>query len=59
MTLESIRSDIGENCVWISVDETSGSCCRYVGNFVVGKLHPDEPGKPNLLACKMLEKNKP
>ncbi|PSN40041.1 hypothetical protein C0J52_22487 [Blattella germanica] len=55
-TLESIRSDIGENSVWISVDETCDSCRRYVGNFVVGKLHPDTRGRPHLLACKMLEK---
>ena len=49
-TLESIRSDIGENYVWISVDETSDSCRRYVANFVVGKLHPDTRGRPHLLA---------
>ena len=55
-TLESIRSDIGGNCVWISVDETTDLCGRYIANFVVGKLHPDEPGNPHLLACKVLEK---
>ena len=39
------------------MDETSDSCRRYVANFVVGKLHPDESSfKPRLLACKMLEK---
>ncbi|PNF43683.1 hypothetical protein B7P43_G15151 [Cryptotermes secundus] len=37
-------------------DETTDLCDRYIANFVVRKLHPDEPGKPHLLACKVLEK---
>lgn len=51
-TLESIRSDIGGNCAWISMDETTDLCGRYIANFVFGKLHSDER---HLLACKVLE----
>lgn len=54
--LDSIRSDIGGNSVWVSVDETTDSCGRYIANFIVGKLCQEEPGKPHLLSCKMLEK---
>lgn len=55
-TMDSIRRDIGGNYVWISVDETTDSCGRYIANFIVGKLCVDEPGRPHLLACKVLEK---
>jgi hypothetical protein len=55
-TLGSIRSDIRRNRAWKSVDETTDLCGRYIANFVVGKLNPDESGTPHLLACKVLEK---
>ena len=55
-TIEDIRGDIGESYIWLSVDETTDSCGRFVANVVVGKLDAAEPGKPHLILCKMLEK---
>lgn len=55
-TIEEIRNSIGDNFIWVAVDETTDALGRYVANIVVGKLCSEEPGKPHLLACKMLEK---
>lgn len=54
--IQAIRSDIGDNFVWISVDETTDSMGRQVANLIVGKLCDENTTKPHLLACKILEK---
>lgn len=52
-----IRADISDNMIWISADETTDSCGRYIANLIVGKL-TTEPSRAHLVACKVLEKNK-
>jgi len=53
--LTEVRADISNNLVWISADETTYSCQRYIANLIIGKL-TIEPSSPHLVACKVLEK---
>lgn len=53
--LSEIRADLQNNLLWISADETTDSCGRYIANLIVGKL-TKEPAVPHLVACKILEK---
>lgn len=53
--LNEIRQDIGENLIWISADETTDACGRYIANLIVGKLS-QAPSRPYLIACKELDK---
>lgn len=55
-TLAKIRTEIGDNYVWVSVDETTDASGRYVANFVVGSLKPDEASRPILLNTEALDK---
>lgn len=55
-TLASIREDIGDSYIWVSVDETSDPMNRYIANMVVGKLSPDGPSIPHLVCVKELSK---
>ena len=41
-SLEEIRTKIGENYIWVALDETTDVCGRYVANFVVGVLAAEE-----------------
>lgn len=41
-SLEEIRAKIGENYIWVALDETTDVCGRYVANFVVGVLAAEE-----------------
>lgn len=54
--LQTIRTDIGKNYVWISVDETTDVQGRQIANLIVGKLCENENTKPHLLASKLLER---
>lgn len=54
--IQVIRSDIGDNFIWISVDETTDSMGRQVANLIVGKLCDKNTTKPHLLACKIFQK---
>lgn len=53
--LKEIRADLSNDLIWISADETTDSCGRYIANLIVGKLSK-EPSTPYLVACKVLEK---
>lgn len=54
--LEEIRNEIGNNSlIWISADETTDACGRYVANLLLGKLST-EPSRPYLASCKILDK---
>lgn len=53
--LREIREDLANNLLWISADETTDSCGRYIANLIVGKL-TTEPSTPHLVSCKVLEK---
>lgn len=48
-TLEKIRKDVGNNYVWVSIDETTDVKGRYIANFIVCKFSHNEPGILNLL----------
>ncbi|GBP97454.1 hypothetical protein EVAR_101206_1 [Eumeta japonica] len=54
--LSEIRADLSNNLLWISADETTDSCGRYMANLIVGKLSKD-PSTPHLVACKVLKTN--
>jgi hypothetical protein len=54
---EYIRTTIGDNDIWISVDETTDRLRRYIVHLIIGKSSSDDPGVPFLLALKHLEKN--
>ncbi|XP_039315482.1 uncharacterized protein LOC120360022 [Solenopsis invicta] len=53
--IENIRSDIGDNYIWISVDETTDKLGRQVANFIVGKLC-EETTTPHLISSQVLER---
>jgi hypothetical protein len=42
--------------VWLSVDETTDKCGRYVANLLVGKMDGLKFHRPYLTSVKMLEK---
>ena len=54
-TLEKIRKEIGENSIWVSVDETTDVEGRCIGNVVIGSMNSDT-SKPILLSCELMEK---
>ncbi|CAN7939500.1 unnamed protein product [Ixodes hexagonus] len=55
-TLAKIEKEIGENHIWVSVDETTDASGRYVANFVIGTMKAEEAGTPILLNTDVLEK---
>ncbi|KAJ4446446.1 hypothetical protein ANN_13142 [Periplaneta americana] len=54
--LHEIRNDIGDSLIWVSVDETTDSCGRYVANVFVGKMDSIDAGSPHLIMCTVSEK---
>lgn len=52
---EEIRNELKDNFIWISADETTDSCGRYIANLMIGTLQL-EPSSSYLVACKELEK---
>lgn len=50
-----VRSDIGNNYIWIAVDETTDGKGRYIANLVIGKLDGKESPTPFLISSKTLE----
>lgn len=55
IAMYNIKNDIGENYMWISVDETTDKVGRYVANLILGKLCENEKSVPHLLSSKQLE----
>lgn len=55
-TIEEIKSIIGNNCIWFSVDETTDTCGRYIANLVIGVLNEEIPTKGFLITTKELNK---
>lgn len=53
--LEEIRNELKDDIIWISADETTDSCGRYIANLIVGALRL-EPSSSYLVACKELDK---
>ena len=54
--LDNIRKEIGENYIWVSIDETTDCEGRYIGNVVIGILNSDIISKPYLINTEQLEK---
>ena len=54
-TMQKITKDVGDNNIWISIDETYDTMGRFVANVVIGILDIEAP-KQFLIACKKLEK---
>lgn len=54
-TLTSIRQNIQDGPIWVSIDESTDEDGRYVGNVIVGKLS-SEPCNSFLLNCEQLDK---
>lgn len=54
-TLRRIRSELENKLLWISVDETTDSCGRYIANLVIGTLST-EPSPSFVVACRQLDK---
>lgn len=52
--MRMIREEVGDNRIWISVDETTDVDRRLVAHAVVTPLLPDGPGKSRLLNCAVL-----
>jgi hypothetical protein len=53
---EYIRTTIGDNDIWISVDETTDRLGRYIVHLIIGKSSSEDPGVPFLLALEQLER---
>lgn len=54
-TMSKIRQQIGDSCIWVTMDETTDSAGRYVANIIVGALKT-EPSQSFLLTSECLEK---
>ena len=52
--LNEIRSNLLNEKIWVSIDETTNASGKAIGNVVVGALK-NEPSKCFLLACEILE----
>lgn len=54
--IEEIRADIADHFIWLSVDETTDACGRYIATVLVGKLDCEDPSIPHVVLCKELPK---
>lgn len=54
--LEKIRLAIGDNKIWVSIDETTDVEKRHIANVIVGTMPDDKAGESFLLCCEELEK---
>uniref|UniRef100_UPI00358E2E52 transcription factor 19 isoform X1 n=1 Tax=Myxine glutinosa TaxID=7769 RepID=UPI00358E2E52 len=54
--LAGIRADLGQQPIWLSVDETTDSAGRYVANIIAGRLSKEGYFRPHLVQCMFLEK---
>ncbi|XP_049798065.1 uncharacterized protein LOC126216638 [Schistocerca nitens] len=55
-TLENIKKDISDSLVWLSVDETTDSCGRYMVHVIVAKFSAAEAGRGHLILRKEVER---
>ncbi|CAN7989403.1 unnamed protein product, partial [Ixodes hexagonus] len=54
--LQKYSNELGDSCIWVSVDETTDATGRFVTHLVVGKLVADERTTPFLVCSKTLER---
>lgn len=55
-TISRIRSEFGDEPIWVSIDEITDVDGRYICNVIVGLLREENYLKPYLLMSKELEK---
>lgn len=55
-TMDQVRERIGENFVYISVDETTDDRGYFIANLIIGVLNSFEAGHPYLIASWELER---
>ncbi|KAL4098928.1 hypothetical protein QTP88_023441 [Uroleucon formosanum] len=55
-TMNEIKEKIGNNFIYVVVDETTDARGLYIANLLVGVLNKDYAGRPYLLASKQLNK---
>jgi hypothetical protein len=51
-----VRNIIGDNQIWVSIDESTDADSRRVANVIVGTLFADCPGDIFLLHSEVLDK---
>lgn len=54
--VNKIRKEVGDNKIYVSMDETTDVTGRFVVNVIVGTLIPNSTGKKYLLTCETIEK---
>uniref|UniRef100_UPI00358E8181 uncharacterized protein n=1 Tax=Myxine glutinosa TaxID=7769 RepID=UPI00358E8181 len=54
--LAGICADLGQQPIWLSVDEMTDSAGRYVANIIAGRLSKEGYFRPHLVQCMFLEK---
>lgn len=54
--MAEIQQLVGNNFVYIMVDESTDKCGRYIAHLLIGILHEDIVGKSYLIYCKELQK---
>lgn len=48
-TMHCIRQQIGNNCVYFMVDETTDTCGRYIAHLLIGILNEETVSKSYLI----------
>ena len=54
--LDKIRISVGDNKIWVSIDEATDVNGRFIANVIIGVLKEDSPGEIFLLTCEELER---
>lgn len=57
-TLQKIREKVADNYVWVSIDETTDCCGRYMAHVIIGILDDNQSQECYLLMSEMLHKTK-
>jgi hypothetical protein len=53
--LDEIKKTVGNNYIWICVDETTDSCGRYIAHLLIGILNEDYETNAFLISSKQNE----
>ena len=53
-TLKRIREEVGDNKLWLSVDECTDSTGMQIANLIIGTMEPDKTSNIFLLNCDQL-----
>lgn len=54
-TINTMKMELQDKKLWVSIDETTDSVGRHVTNVIVGTMDIEKPGKPYLLTSESLE----